>query len=347
LKVVKLFFLLSGEHESLPLSELKAILEAEGYAYSVVEKLDQIVRIEADLRCIDSITHRSAFTRLCCLELLNCSAEIACILRSAQQAHLKGILKQGESFAVRVKRVRRYAAELSTMVLEEKLGQLILKANTGAVVNLRKPDKTFVGILSNERLVFGLKLAEIRAKPFVERRPRKKPFFHPSAMPPRLARCMVNLTRVKAGDLVFDPFCGTGSMLVEAGLVGCRVLGSDVQRRMVNGAIRNINYFNIEPEGVVVADARDPSFSKVDSVVTDPPYGRSTITLKRATDQIVKEALAAAIRLLDKGQKVCIASPKTLNIVMIGTCLGYKHLESYFVYVHRTLTREIALFEKT
>jgi len=344
--VVKLFFLLSGEHESLPLSELKAILEAESHAYSILEKLDQIARIEADLRCIDSIKRRSAFTRLCCFELLNCSAEITCILRSAQQAHLNGVLKQGESFAVRVRRVRTYAAELNTMVLEKELGELLSKVNRGAVVNLKNPDKTFVGILSDERLIFGLKLAEIRAKPFVERRPRKKPFFHPSAMPPRLARCMVNLTRVKAGDLVFDPFCGTGSMLVEAGFVGCRVLGSDVQRRMVNGAIRNINYFNIEPEGVVVADARDLPFSKVDSVVTDPPYGRSTITLKRATDQIVKEALAAAIKLLDKGQKVCIASPQTLNIGKIGTCLGYKHLESYFVYVHRTLTREIALFEK-
>jgi tRNA (guanine10-N2)-dimethyltransferase len=338
--------MLSGEHESLPLSELKAILEAEGHAYSILDKLDQIVRIEADRRCIDSITRRSAFTRLCGLELFCCSAEITCILRSAQQAHLNGILRQGESFAVRVKRVRTYAAELNTMVLEGKLGEFILKANSRAIVNLRKPDKTFVGILSDERLVFGLKVAEIRAKPFVERRPRKKPFFHPSAMPPRLARCMVNLTRVKASDLVFDPFCGTGGMLVEAGLIGCRVLGSDVQRRMVNGAIRNINYFNVESEGVVVADARDPPFSEVDSVVTDPPYGRSTITLKRATGQIVKEVLAAAIKLLDRGQKVCIASPKTLNIAKIGTCLGYKHLESYFVYVHRTLTREIALFEK-
>jgi tRNA G10 N-methylase Trm11 len=41
-----------------------------------------------------------------------------------------------------------------------------------------------------------------------------------------------------------------------------------------------------------------------------------------------------------------MAAPKTLNIGRIGTILGYKHLESHFVYVHRSLTREIAVFEK-
>jgi tRNA G10 N-methylase Trm11 len=50
--------------------------------------------------------------------------------------------------------------------------------------------------------------------------------------------------------------------------------------------------------------------------------------------------------MLKKGQKLCIASPKTLNIGQLGAALGYKHLDSHFVYVHRSLTREIAVFEK-
>ena len=43
---------------------------------------------------------------------------------------------------------------------------------------------------------------------------------------------------------------------------------------------------------------------------------------------------------------ICIASPKTLNIPRLGATLGYRHVESHFAYVHRTLTREIAVFEK-
>jgi tRNA G10 N-methylase Trm11 len=41
-----------------------------------------------------------------------------------------------------------------------------------------------------------------------------------------------------------------------------------------------------------------------------------------------------------------MASPKTLKIREVGIALGFKHLESHFVYVHRSLTREIVVFEK-
>jgi tRNA (guanine10-N2)-dimethyltransferase len=165
-------------------------------------------------------------------------------------------------------------------------------------------------------------------------------------MPAKLARCMVNLAKPKIGELVFDPFCGTGSMLIEAALIGCRVVGLDVQKRMVKGTLKNMTYFNIKPESLIVADARTTPIEKVDCVVTDPPYGKSATTLKRTTKQIVEEALMAVSDMLSKGKRVCMAAPKTLNIGRIGATLGYEHLESHFVYVHRSLTREIVVFEK-
>jgi tRNA G10 N-methylase Trm11 len=81
-------------------------------------------------------------------------------------------------------------------------------------------------------------------------------------------------------------------------------------------------------------------------VVTDPPDGRSATTLKSNTKAIVEGVLAAVYPVLGRGQRICIASPKTLNIPKIGEALGYRHLESHFAYVHRTLTREVAVFEK-
>ena len=344
--MAKLFFLLSGEHETLPTSEVKAILEAEGYDFKLSEKLDQIIRIEADENCVEAIKRRAAFTRLCALELFSCEAEIGKIVKTMQLASLNRVLRDGESFVVRVKRVKDYSANADTMTLERKLGEVFLNKSKKAKVNLKNPDKTFVGILTDGKFVFGMKLAEILPKPFVERRPKKKPFFHPSAMHAKLARCMINLAKPKTGELLLDPFCGTGSTLIEAALIGCRALGLDVQRRMVRGSLRNLTHFNIEPEGVIVADAKNPPIRKIDCVVTDPPYGTSATTLKRTTKQIVEEVLTAVKNTLSNGQRVCIAAPKTLNIGLIGTLLGYKHLDSHFVYVHRSLTREIAVFEK-
>jgi tRNA (guanine10-N2)-dimethyltransferase len=80
--------------------------------------------------------------------------------------------------------------------------------------------------------------------------------------------------------------------------------------------------------------------------VTDPPYGISSTTMKRTTKQIIEEALTAVREILSNERRVCMAGPKKLRIADVGASLGYKHLESYFVYVHRSLTREIAVFEK-
>jgi len=80
--------------------------------------------------------------------------------------------------------------------------------------------------------------------------------------------------------------------------------------------------------------------------VVDLPYGKSATTLKRTTKQIIEECLKAIHDRLDKGGRVCIAAPKTIGISQIGTMLGYRHTESHFVYVHRSLTREITIFEK-
>jgi tRNA (guanine10-N2)-dimethyltransferase len=344
--VAKLFFLLSGEHETLPASEVKAILEAEGYEFKVLEKLDQTIRIEADPSCSEAIKRRAAFTRLCGLELFSCEAKTSRIVKAMRSISLNEVLEDEESFVVRVKRVKNCSSKADVMVLERKLGELVLDEKTKAKVNLKNPDKTFVGILTDGKFIFGMKLAEILPKPFVDRRPKKKPFFHPSAMHAKLARCMINLAKPKTGELLLDPFCGTGSTLIEGALIGCRVLGLDIQRRMVRGSLRNLAYFNIKPEGVMVADAKNPPIRKIDCVVTDPPYGTSATTLKRTTKQIVEEVLMAVKDMLNDGRRVCIAAPKTLNIGQLGVGLGYKHLDSHFVYVHRSLTREIAIFEK-
>ena len=345
--MAKLFFLLSGENETLPAAELKAILEAEGYGYTIREKLDQVVRLDSAQNSVNVVHRKSAYTRTCALELFTCEAEETAIMKTADSVDFKSVLGEGESFAVRVRRVKESAKKIGTVPLEGKLGKRIRYNTTKTKVNLKKPDKTFFGVLTSDKLVFGLKLAEMKTKTFSERRPRKKPFFHPSAMPSKLARCMVNLARAKSGELVLDPFCGTGSVMIEARFIGCRVLGFDVQRRMAVGCRKNLKHFNVEPEGLVIADARRLPVTRVDHVVTDPPYGRSATTMKSTTNKIVEGVLSSACSLLGVGQLICIASPKTLNIARVGAELSYKHLESHFAYVHGTLTREIAVFEKT
>lgn len=343
----RLFFLLSGENSTLPVAEVKAILTAEGYKYSNPSEMDQVLRLEAPIESVKILQIRAAYTRVCAQELLLTKAIYTDIAETVSKVDFSTVILPGESFVVRINRIKNYAdAEINTMMLEIKLGGQILKQTHGVTVNLKNPDKTIIGIITNDKLILGLKLTNITSKTFSERRPRKKPFFHPSAMPSKMARCMVNLTHVKAESILLDPFCGTGTSLIEATFIGCRTIGIDAQRRMIVGTKKNLEHFSITAEGLLIADSRKIPLYKVDAVVTDPPYGRSSSTLKSTTKHLVEEVLTGVKPLLKVGQRICIASPKTLNIRCLGETLGFQHVESHFAYVHATLTREIAVFEK-
>jgi len=116
--VDRLFFLLSGEHETLPTAELKAILEAEGFAYKVLEKLDQVLRVEAGATCVEAVKRRAALTRLCALELFTCEAELSEAVKALRSTSIGELLRRGETFAVRVKHVKSHAKHVDGMTLE-------------------------------------------------------------------------------------------------------------------------------------------------------------------------------------------------------------------------------------
>lgn len=345
-KTATLFFVLSGEHPTLPFSELKSILEAEGYKYRVLERLIQVLRVKTNVDSIKSVASRAATTKICGIEIFTCNSVTTQILEQVKNSSLKRFINEGESFAVRVLRIRGSAPHIARLELEKKLGKLIFNMVDGVIVNLRSPQKTFFGVLTGNKFVFGLKKIEV-PKSLLKRNPKNRPFSHPTTMTAKLAKCMVNLARPKVGELVLDPFCGTASILVEAGLIGCRIMGLDVQHHMVVGSLKNLHYYKINPEAVIVADARQLPITRVDCVVTDPPYGRAATTLGFKTQKIIKDFLLEIENKLPRGGRICIASPKSVGLSKIGVDLGLNHLESHFYYVHRSLTREIAVFERT
>jgi tRNA (guanine10-N2)-dimethyltransferase len=115
---------------------------------------------------------------------------------------------------------------------------------------------------------------------------------------------------------------------------------------MVRGSLQNLRFFNIDCEGLGVADAKHLPLMKVDCIVTDPPYGRSASTMGHTTRQILQDFLAMSSDRIAKGQRICTAAPKTVHIGDVADTLGFKHVQSHFVYVHRSLTREIVVLEK-
>ncbi len=190
-------------------------------------------------------------------------------------------------------------------------------------------------------------LAAESVRDFGTRNPTEKPFFQPGSMDPLLARAVVNVAGARPGATVLDPMCGTGGVLVEAGLVGADVIGTDAQEKMVRGARENLERYldaaDPSPTGVshgswhvARADAtRLPIADEaVDAVVFDAPYGRQSKIDTHRLEDLVAGALSEARRV--SGRAVVVADRSWASQARE---VGWELEAALERRVHRSLTR--------
>jgi len=103
----------------------------------------------------------------------------------------------------------------------------------------------------------------------------------PGALHPPLARALALLAGLRPGSTLADPFCGTGTIPIEAKLArpDLRASGSDLDPEAVEAARRNAEAAGVEL-GLAVRDAAD--LSQADRVATNPPWGSAVPRPRRA-----------------------------------------------------------------
>lgn len=164
-------------------------------------------------------------------------------------------------------------------------------------------------IESNKETVFGIAKA-IQDVSLFTKVEYEKPYTDKKVgiLPAKLARMMVNFAGIKKGDTLWDPFCGSGTILLEAQLQGINVLGSDVSPKAIEMCEANINWLSremkleepkfkifrldiVKPDGKTLGLIRNTS---IDALVCEPfmgPPQRSLIPLgyaKRLLDNVKK-----------------------------------------------------------
>lgn len=65
---------------------------------------------------------------------------------------------------------------------------------------------------------------------------------HPATFPPALPEKCIKLSGIKKGSLVYDPFVGTGTTIVEAVKLGMYGIGTDVSKKFCDFAKKRINF---------------------------------------------------------------------------------------------------------
>lgn len=144
-------------------------------------------------------------------------------------------------------------------------------------------------------------------------------------LPPKLAQIMLNLAQVKADEAVLDPFCGTGVVLQEAALHGCKLQGTDLQSRMIEFTAKNLEWlqktYHISPEviNLEAGDARTHLWQQpIQHAVCETYLGKPLKTLpprgeldkiRRECSDLIKEFLLNLHRQTTSGTRSTIAIP--------------------------------------
>ena len=139
----------------------------------------------------------------------------------------------------------------------------------------------------------------------------------PAASHPPLAACMARLAGIADGDVVWDPFCGSGLELIERARRGKvrQIIGTDLSAEAI--AITGDNFASAISEPLkttfAVCDFRDHASveelraGEVSLVITNPPLGRRVpIPNLRG---LVEELFDAAIDVLRPGGRLVFANP--------------------------------------
>lgn len=200
----------------------------------------------------------SAYIKLCMkvLAKANTLSEI--------YGQIEGLKLESHDFRVNVK-VLSEQNGFDTFRIMSEVG-----ARISGKPNLTHPKEVFLVIITSKAIWFGEVLSVSNNN---WNRHTKKFRQYSSALPTRVARAMINLTGVRPGDVIIDPCCGSGTILIEASSMRIKAVGCDINPLLARASLDNMRFFGLNGL-VLIADARNIC-GKFDAVVTDLPYGRN------------------------------------------------------------------------
>lgn len=324
-------FELSGEHPSLPHAEVMACVLAECSTHSFLSAGPGYTLVGLRPEQVGAVAARLALTH-------RLGRFLGEVLPDGEVALDQGVVVEG-SVAVRVKRFQMLGQQLDTNLLVHKLGKILTKDRK---VDLENPDVEYRGLITDRTLIY-VKTHEIDRAQFDQRAVKERPFFSPISLHPRLARALVNLSGVRRGERLLDPFCGTGGVLIEAALIGARPFGSDLSDKMIDGCAKNMEHFGLRAESLEQIDIGDvpDTFGEVEAVATDPPYGRSASTNREALSGLYERSMDIFSRTIRPDRRLSVAFPRQVD----APC-SLELLETHVQRVHRSLNRRFCVYRR-
>jgi len=239
------------------------------------------------------------------------------------------MFEEAQRIAFLIKKVLQEQAQSVRAVIPQFPSQALSSVQVNENQLLQKGAEIVV-ISGNQRMFIGKTLVVQNYEDY-GRRDYQRPARDEKVgmIPPKVAQTMINLAMpLSPLAFILDPFCGCGTILQEAILMGYKAVGSDMDQRMIENSEKNLEWFrnrySVSPGRYKLfkSDAIEISAHlanyKIASVVTEgtlgPIYGKlpkkpemttNFKNLEKLYDQVFKEFK----KFLVEGAKVVISLP--------------------------------------
>ncbi|MFW9800235.1 MAG: TRM11 family SAM-dependent methyltransferase [Candidatus Thorarchaeota archaeon] len=165
---------------------------------------------------------------------------------------------------------------------DPKKPSVALWPKTIARRGLLSPPNAEILALLTERSVYLARTVAVYDSQLQQYRDEARPYISAEiTTSPKMCRTLLNLAGARAGDTVLDPFCGTGTLLMEAAMLGMKCIGLDINGEAVEGARSNMKWLGSNlgewiDFKILRGDAREISSivdGEVDAIAFEPELG--------------------------------------------------------------------------
>lgn len=320
-----LYYLLRGDLEEIARAELKALIETYRLEVKDLFCLTSICLVDKDVGSVERIIGRAG------------------LLKEAGYVYgLDPVYERSYGYLDEINVVGRIDYHIVKSTCREKDVKEYVEELGKKVV--RRRDGGWLKVYCSENVAVVVKpLSKLSTIGLANRKPSRRPFFRSIALTPHLARLLINLSRVKENDVILDPFAGTGSILIEAGFMGIRGVGVDLDPELASGMKINVDHYGLINQIVIHADSLELLLNRFDSIATDPPYGRSASLHKVDVKQLYSRFLEFAKSFVKKGGFIVFLTDRRFEdhvdeSIYRNNLLIY---DKHYMFIHGGLTRVV------
>ncbi len=143
---------------------------------------------------------------------------------------------------------------------------------------------------------------------------------------PKICRTLLTLAGARTGDSVLDPFCGTGTLLMEAALLEMRCIGMDLDGNAIEGSQSNLRWLGKELGShldftLIKGDAKEADKlvgREVDAIAFEPHLGpvykakpdtQEALEVMQELTDLYRDTLKALVKILRPDGRIAMTVP--------------------------------------